>query len=133
MAERRETRKRWVQRGEYAVQVEVEVVYPADDPSEACLGRPRYTGWTKLPAGPSKAISAIFALWDESFGLSLKLHQQVSQPSEDNKASVLRQRLLAKCSAVRRTASYRRGIVPVAPMPIISLFSSASASIQSCM
>jgi hypothetical protein len=37
MSERREKRKRWVQRGEYAVEVEVEVVYPADDPSEACL------------------------------------------------------------------------------------------------
>lgn len=37
MRERREKRKRWVQRGKYAVEVEVEVVYPADCPSEACL------------------------------------------------------------------------------------------------
>jgi hypothetical protein len=37
MKERRETRKRWVQRGDYAVEVEVEVVYPQDDPSEPCL------------------------------------------------------------------------------------------------
>jgi hypothetical protein len=37
MNERREKRKRWVQRGRYAVEVEVEVVYPADDPSEPCL------------------------------------------------------------------------------------------------
>jgi hypothetical protein len=37
MAEKREKRKRWVQRGEYAVEVDVEVVYPADAPSEACL------------------------------------------------------------------------------------------------
>ncbi len=37
MSERREKRKRWVQRGQYAVEVEVEVVYPADCPSEACL------------------------------------------------------------------------------------------------
>ena len=37
MRERREMRKRWVQRGRYAVEVEVEVVYPADDPSEPCL------------------------------------------------------------------------------------------------
>ncbi len=37
MAERRKKRKRWVQRGEYAVEVEVEVLYPADNPSEACL------------------------------------------------------------------------------------------------
>ena len=37
MNERREKRKRWVQRGQYAVEVEVVVVYPADDPSEPCL------------------------------------------------------------------------------------------------
>lgn len=37
MNERREKRKRWIQRGRYAVEVEVEVVYPADCPSEACL------------------------------------------------------------------------------------------------
>lgn len=35
--ERREKRKRWIQRGQYAVEVEVEVVYPAESPSEACL------------------------------------------------------------------------------------------------
>lgn len=37
MNERREKRKRWVQRGQYAVEVEVEVVYPADCPGEACI------------------------------------------------------------------------------------------------
>lgn len=37
MPERREKRKRWVQRGDYAVEVEVEVIYPADDLSEPCL------------------------------------------------------------------------------------------------
>ena len=37
MNERREKRTRWVQRGRYAVEVEVEALYPADDPSEACL------------------------------------------------------------------------------------------------
>jgi len=37
MKERREKRKRWVQRGQYAVEVEVEVIYPAEDPSEPCL------------------------------------------------------------------------------------------------
>ena len=37
MKERREKRKRWVQRGQYAVEVEVEVIYPADDPTEPCL------------------------------------------------------------------------------------------------
>jgi hypothetical protein len=37
MKPRREKRKRWVQRGQYAVEVEVEVVYPKEAPSEACL------------------------------------------------------------------------------------------------
>ena len=37
MKERREKRKRWVQRGQYAVEVEVEVIYPAADPTEPCL------------------------------------------------------------------------------------------------
>ena len=37
MKERREKRKRWVRRGQYAVEVEVDVVHPAADPSEACL------------------------------------------------------------------------------------------------
>ncbi len=37
MADTREKRKRWVQRGDYAVELEVEVVFPVDDPSEACL------------------------------------------------------------------------------------------------
>lgn len=44
MAERREKRKRWVQRGEYAVEVEVEVVYPRDAPSEPCL-EPQTIRW----------------------------------------------------------------------------------------
>ena len=37
MTDRREKRKRWVQRGQYAVEVEVDVVFPSDDPSEPCL------------------------------------------------------------------------------------------------
>jgi len=37
MSDRREKRKRWIQGGEYAVEVEVEVVFPEDDPTEACL------------------------------------------------------------------------------------------------
>jgi hypothetical protein len=37
MEERREKRKRWVQRGQYAVQVEVEVAYPEDDLTAAYL------------------------------------------------------------------------------------------------
>jgi hypothetical protein len=36
-ADRREKRKRWVHRGRYAVEVEVEVIFPAEDPSEPCL------------------------------------------------------------------------------------------------
>ena len=37
MNQQREKRKRWVQRGLYAVALEVEVVYLTDDPTEACL------------------------------------------------------------------------------------------------
>jgi hypothetical protein len=37
MPERREKRKRWVQRGAYAVEVEVEVVYPTEDEHQPCL------------------------------------------------------------------------------------------------
>jgi hypothetical protein len=37
MSECRERRKRWVQRGQYAVELDVEVIYPADRPSKACL------------------------------------------------------------------------------------------------
>jgi hypothetical protein len=44
MKERRERRKRWVQRGQFAVEVEVEVVFPADDPSEPCL-EPQTVRW----------------------------------------------------------------------------------------
>jgi hypothetical protein len=44
MKERREKRKRWVQRGQYAVEVEVEVVFPGDDPTEPCL-EPQTVRW----------------------------------------------------------------------------------------
>ncbi len=44
MSDKREKRKRWVQRGNYAVEVEVEVVYPEDAPSEACL-EPNTVRW----------------------------------------------------------------------------------------
>jgi len=37
MSERREAWKRWVQRGRYAVEVNIEVIYPEDDPTEPCL------------------------------------------------------------------------------------------------
>ncbi len=37
MSDRHEKRKRWVQRGRFAVEVEVDVIFPEDDPSEACL------------------------------------------------------------------------------------------------
>jgi hypothetical protein len=44
MIERREKRKRWVQRGEYAVEVEVDLIYPTDNSSEACL-EPETVRW----------------------------------------------------------------------------------------
>ncbi|MCG8583947.1 MAG: hypothetical protein MI757_04455 [Pirellulales bacterium] len=38
MSQRREKRKTWIQRGQYAIEVEVDVVYPIDDDSaEPCL------------------------------------------------------------------------------------------------
>jgi len=37
LKERREKRKRWVQRGQYAVEVEIDVIYPIDDRAEPCL------------------------------------------------------------------------------------------------
>ncbi len=37
MCERREIRKTWVPRGQYAIEVEVELAYPSDYPSGACL------------------------------------------------------------------------------------------------
>ena len=44
MAERRERRKRWVQRGDYAIEVEVDVIYPVDDPTQGCL-KPATVRW----------------------------------------------------------------------------------------
>ncbi len=44
MSERREKRKRWVQRGQFAVKVEVDVIYPVDEPGEACL-EPQTVRW----------------------------------------------------------------------------------------
>src|SRR5437879_1600514 len=44
MNERREKRKRWVQRGQYAVEVEIDVIFPADDTSEPCL-EPQTVRW----------------------------------------------------------------------------------------
>jgi hypothetical protein len=37
MSDRREKRKHWVQSGDYAIEVEIEFVYPAEDPSEPCI------------------------------------------------------------------------------------------------
>jgi hypothetical protein len=54
MAERREKRKRWVQRGQYAVEVEVEVVFPADDPDEPCL-EPATVRWLDEVANRAEA------------------------------------------------------------------------------
>ena len=44
MKERREKRKRWVQRGQYAVEVDIEVVFPVEDPTEPCL-EPQTVRW----------------------------------------------------------------------------------------
>jgi len=44
MSERREKRKRWVQRGQYAVEVEVEVLFPDEAPDEATL-EPQTVRW----------------------------------------------------------------------------------------
>ncbi|MGQ0637621.1 MAG: hypothetical protein ACT4QC_23690 [Planctomycetaceae bacterium] len=44
MSERREKRKRWIQRGQFAVEVEIDVVFPDDDPHEACL-EPNTVRW----------------------------------------------------------------------------------------
>lgn len=44
MVERREKRKRWIQRGEYAVEVEVDVIYPREAPAEASL-EPETVRW----------------------------------------------------------------------------------------
>jgi hypothetical protein len=54
MNERREKRKKWVQRGQYAVEVEVEVVYPVERPSEACL-EPATVRWLDEVAGRAEA------------------------------------------------------------------------------
>ncbi len=37
MSAKKEKPKRWVQREQFAVEVEVEVVFPEDDPSDPCL------------------------------------------------------------------------------------------------
>lgn len=37
MTDKREKRMRWVQRGQYAVEGAIGVIYPEDDPDEACL------------------------------------------------------------------------------------------------
>ena len=54
MPEKRETRKRWVQRGQYAVELDVEVIYPADDPSQACL-EPATARWLDEVARKAEA------------------------------------------------------------------------------
>jgi hypothetical protein len=37
MSDKRDKMKKWIQRGRYAVEVEVEVVYPGEDPAEPCM------------------------------------------------------------------------------------------------
>jgi len=54
MTERREKRTRWVHRGRYAVEVEVDVIYPADDPSEPCL-EPQTVRWLDEIASRAEA------------------------------------------------------------------------------
>jgi hypothetical protein len=63
MSERREKRKRWVQRGQYAVEVEVEVVFPIEDPNEPCL-EPRTVRWLdeiakRAEAGDVKYLKSV--------------------------------------------------------------------------
>ena len=41
---RREKIKEWVHGGQYAVEVEVEIVYPDEDPTEPCL-EPKTVKW----------------------------------------------------------------------------------------
>ena len=54
MNERRETRKRWVQPGQYAVEVEVEMIYPADRPRNRAWSQKPYAGSTKLRVTPRR-------------------------------------------------------------------------------
>lgn len=54
MAEKREKRKRWVQRGDYAVEVEVEVVYFDDAPTDPCL-EPATVRWLDEVANKAAA------------------------------------------------------------------------------
>ena len=57
MKERREKRKRWVRRGQYAVEVEVDVVYPPEIRPKRVWSRPRCDGLTRSPVVPRKAMS----------------------------------------------------------------------------
>lgn len=59
MSEKREKRKRWVQRGNYAVEVEVEVIYPAEDPNEPCL-EPATIRWLDEVAAKAEAGDLAF-------------------------------------------------------------------------
>lgn len=59
MKERREKRKRWVQRGRFAVEVEVEVVYPKEDPAEPCL-EPATARWLDEIAHRAEAGDVAF-------------------------------------------------------------------------
>ncbi len=59
MSERREKRKRWVQRGRYAVEIEVDVIYPDDDPAEPCL-EPATVRWLDEVARRAEAGDLAF-------------------------------------------------------------------------
>ena len=75
MKDRRENRKRWVQRGQYAVAVEVEVIYPADDPSEPCL-EPATVRWLdEVAQRAGSATSSSCAAW-EGFSKRFRLDEK---------------------------------------------------------
>ena len=67
MSERRERRTRWIKRGDYALEVEVDVVYPMDDPSEPCL-EPKTVRWldelaTRLERGEVDHLDTVGRLY----------------------------------------------------------------------
>ncbi|MBI5761096.1 MAG: hypothetical protein HZA46_21440 [Planctomycetales bacterium] len=67
MPERRERRTRWIKRGDYALEVEVDVVYPMDDPSEPCL-EPKTVRWldelaTRLERGEVDHLDTVGRLY----------------------------------------------------------------------
>jgi len=67
MPVRRERRTRWIKRGDYALEVEVDVIYPMDDPSEPCLD-PKTVRWldelaTRLERGEVDHLDTVGRLY----------------------------------------------------------------------